>query len=158
MTFTIWKLVIFKIQLVRNVRTMPRCQVQRDRGQSFFGFSAGGQDTKKCSKTLVLTLKCCIFRPAFGCCALQTLVEIVIFSIFAAKNPKKARNLQQIYAKNSFFKFAPERWSIVIKTSLQRKKLLNLSFVVNSFMKLAPVGVDRCRLIHSHLNLKPFMP
>ena len=25
---------------------------------------------------------CCMFRPAFGCCALQTLVKIVIFSIF----------------------------------------------------------------------------
>ena len=42
--------------------------------------------------------KCCIFRPAFGCCALQTLVKIVIFSIFCAK---KAR--QQIFAKNTFF-------------------------------------------------------
>ena len=24
--------------------------------------------------------RCCIFRPAFGCCALQTLVEIVFFN------------------------------------------------------------------------------
>ena len=24
---------------------------------------------------------CCIFGPAFGCCALQTLVKIVIFSL-----------------------------------------------------------------------------
>ena len=46
---------------------------------------------------------CCIFLPAFGCCALQTLVEIVIFSVFAANNLKKARNLQQILAKNSYF-------------------------------------------------------
>ena len=44
---------------------------------------------------------CCIFRPAFGCCALQTLVEIVIFSVFAAKNLKKARILQQISVKNT---------------------------------------------------------
>ena len=28
---------------------------------------------------------CCIFWPAFGCCPLQTLVEIVIFSVFSAK-------------------------------------------------------------------------
>ena len=49
---------------------------------------------------------CCIFRPAFGCCARQTLVEIVIFSVFCAKKcKKKARNLQQISAKNSFFLF-----------------------------------------------------
>ena len=50
-----------------------------------------------------LTLSCCIFRPAFGCCALQTLVEKVIFSIFSAKNFKKARNLQQISAKKQVF-------------------------------------------------------
>ena len=33
--------------------------------------------------------KFCIFGPAFGCCALQKPVEIVIFNIFAAKNLKK---------------------------------------------------------------------
>ena len=54
--------------------------------------------------------ECCIFWPAFGCCALQTLVEIVIFSIFSAK---RARNLQQIFAKNMFFKFTPKCWSTV---------------------------------------------
>ena len=47
--------------------------------------------------------KCCIFQPAFGCCALQTMVKIVTFSLFCAKNLKKARNLQQISAKKSFF-------------------------------------------------------
>ena len=31
---------------------------------------------------LIIGVLCCIFRPAFGCCALQTLVEIVIFSAF----------------------------------------------------------------------------
>ena len=46
---------------------------------------------------------CCIFRPAFGCCALQLLVEIVIFSVFNGKKPKKARNLQQNFTKNMFF-------------------------------------------------------
>ena len=34
---------------------------------------------------------CCIFWPAFGCCACQMLVEIVIFSVFAAKNFKKVK-------------------------------------------------------------------
>ena len=34
-------------------------------------------------------LICCIFWPAFGCCACQRLVQIVIFSIFCAKNLKK---------------------------------------------------------------------
>ena len=38
-------------------------------------------------------LLCSNFRPAFGCCARQTLVELVIYSVFAAKNLKKARNL-----------------------------------------------------------------
>ena len=31
---------------------------------------------------------CCIFRPVFGCCAPQLLVEIVIVSIFYAKKQK----------------------------------------------------------------------
>ena len=35
--------------------------------------------------------KCCIFWPAFGCCASQMLVEIVIFSIFCAKKLKKRK-------------------------------------------------------------------
>ena len=39
--------------------------------------------------------RCCIFWPAFGCCIPQTLVEIVIFSIFCAKNLKKCKNLLQ---------------------------------------------------------------
>ena len=47
---------------------------------------------------------CGIFWPAFGFCALQTLVEIVIFSDFNGKKQKKnARNLQQNFAKNMFF-------------------------------------------------------
>ena len=60
------------------------------------------------------TVGCCIFLPAFGCCALQTLVNLVIFSIFAAKNFKKARILQQNSAKNSFFCISPKRWSAVL--------------------------------------------
>ena len=48
-------------------------------------------------------VECCIFRPAFGCCAVQSLVKRIIFSIFSAKKLKKARNLQQIFAKNMFF-------------------------------------------------------
>ena len=47
---------------------------------------------------------CCIFWPAFGCCAPQMLVEIVIFSIFYAKTLKKVTNLLQIFSKKWFFK------------------------------------------------------
>ena len=50
---------------------------------------------------------CCIFWPAFGCCALQPLVKIVIFSVFAAKNLKKARNFNKFaanFSKKHFFK------------------------------------------------------
>ena len=36
-------------------------------------------------------LECCIFQSAFECCALQTMVKIVIFRIFCAKKLKKAR-------------------------------------------------------------------
>ena len=58
------------------------------------------------------TLLCCIFRPAFGCCALQALVKLVILSAFCAK---KLKNPQKFDAKSSkikrFFEFAPKRWS-----------------------------------------------
>ena len=39
------------------------------------------------------------------------------FQRFCCKKPKKqeiCRNLQQIFAKNSFFKFAPKRWLTVL--------------------------------------------
>ena len=42
---------------------------------------------------------CCIFRPAFGCCALQTLVKIVIFSIFSAKKLKKQDICSNFFCK-----------------------------------------------------------
>ena len=64
-------------------------------------------------KWAVLIHVCCIFQPAFGCCALQALVKIVIFSVFAAKNLKKERNLNFNKKNSFFFKFAPERWSTV---------------------------------------------
>ena len=41
----------------------------------------------------IVTHGCCIFPPAFGCCAPQTLVEIVIFSIFYAKKLKKRKKV-----------------------------------------------------------------
>ena len=53
--------------------------------------------------TDISSLHCCIFWPVIGCCALQTLVEMTIFSVFAAKNLKNTKNLQQILAKNRFF-------------------------------------------------------
>ena len=53
-------------------------------------------------KTRVL-LECCIFQPAIGCCALQTLVEIVIFSVFYAKKLKNAKICYKIKQKTGFF-------------------------------------------------------
>ena len=35
---------------------------------------------------------CPIFLPAFGCCAPQRLFEILIFSIFSAKNLKNTKS------------------------------------------------------------------
>ena len=57
---------------------------------------------------------CCIFPPVFGCCALQILVEIVIFSAFCAKKPKKQEIWRKVLQKTRFLKFAPERWSTVL--------------------------------------------
>ena len=39
-----------------------------------------------CAKHSLKVGFCCTFRPGFGCCAPQTLVEIVIFSIFVQKS------------------------------------------------------------------------
>ena len=47
--------------------------------------------------------ECCIFRPALGCCTLQTLVEIVIFSVFNAKKLKK-QEICSKFCKKLFFK------------------------------------------------------
>ena len=57
---------------------------------------------------------CCIFRPVFGCCALQKLVEIVNFSIFNSKKQKKKQEIwSKFLQKSHFFEFAPNRWSTV---------------------------------------------
>ena len=60
------------------------------------------QKTESVHKVKMLDMiSCCIFPPAFGCCAPQTLVEIVIFSIFmqkAEKIFKKVTNFIKISA------------------------------------------------------------
>ena len=61
---------------------------------------------------------CCIFWPAFGCCALQTLDEIVIFSVFNGKKLKKQEIWSKILRKTRFLKFASKRWSTDILTSV----------------------------------------
>ena len=43
------------------------------------------------------------FDQRLGCCALQTLVKIAIFNVFCSKKLKKARNLQQNFAKKHVF-------------------------------------------------------
>ena len=68
----------------------------------------------------------CIFWPAFGCCAPQTLVEIVIFSVLCSKKLKKARNLEKIFAKNKIFKFAPEPWSTIIQPFFRHSKVVSI--------------------------------
>ena len=59
---------------------------------------------------------CCIFRPGFGSCACQTLVEIVIFSILMAKSfKKKQENLQQNSSSNLklLFYYVLQLWGLV---------------------------------------------
>ena len=52
----------------------------------------------------VISHHCCIFWQAFGCCALQALVEILIFSIFCAKKQKKMQKVNKFGAKcGNFF-------------------------------------------------------
>ena len=51
-----------------------------------------------CARTMFRDIQteshiCCIFRPAFGCCAPLRLVEIFLFSIFCAKKLKKFKKV-----------------------------------------------------------------
>ena len=69
---------------------------------------------------------CCIFWRGFWCCPPQTLVEIVIFSVFCDKKIKKfkkAPNLIQKLAKKMFFKLAPKRW---LKVLFPKKLLFHI--------------------------------
>ena len=71
---------------------------------------------------------CCILRPAFGCCALQMLVEIVIFSIFNNKKLKKQEICSKFLQKTRFFKFAPKRRSTVLlpKNNLAKNVIITM--------------------------------
>ena len=53
----------------------------------------------------VVCVVCCIFRLAYGCCALQTLVKIVFFSFFALKTQKSKKFAANFYKKQFFFSF-----------------------------------------------------
>ena len=57
-----------------------------------------------------IIIDCCIFLPAFGCCAPQTLVEICIFNIFNDKKLNKGEKSKK-FNKKVFFKVTPKRWS-----------------------------------------------
>ena len=67
--------------------------------------SSGSKNVSKwsCFLELVpwttLIKNCCIFQPAFGCCTLQSLVEICFFNGFYAKKQKKGRKSKKIDAK-----------------------------------------------------------
>ena len=44
---------------------------------------------------------CCIFQPAFGCYALQTLVKIFFFNIFWAKKLEKLKRRRKLKKKKN---------------------------------------------------------
>ena len=52
------------------------------------------------------------FRPVFGCCELQMLVEICFFNIFCAEKAEKVRKGKQIevkFSKKTGFKVCTRR-------------------------------------------------
>ena len=85
--------VLFTVQRVQGIYSLPnkRAMITNWEWQSI-GLA-------------MFIITCCIFRPAFGCCALQTLVEMGIFSIFAAKNHKKQEFCSKFQQKTVFFAF-----------------------------------------------------
>ena len=54
-------------------------------------------------KYRTLNQKCCKLWPAFGCCTLQTLVEICFFHTKKLKKGKKHWNWHKFHQKNLFF-------------------------------------------------------
>ena len=81
---------------------------------------------------------CCIFLPAFGCCELQTLVEMTIFSVFCAKNLKKHEICSKFQQKPVFFEFAPERWSTVLFPKKRAFSSKNTFLPMKSFNNSLP--------------------
>ena len=59
---------------------------------------------------------CCEFQPAFGCCALHTLVEICFVNIFHTKGAEKGQKAKNEakFSKKLFIKFAPKCWLRVL--------------------------------------------
>ena len=72
----------------------------------------------------LLLIPCCIFGPAFGC----------VFSIFSAKKAKKARNLQQIFAKNFIIYNSHNKGTVVFKYSM-------LGTTINDWRRVPTVAV-----------------
>ena len=89
---------------------------------------------------------CCIFQPAFGCCALETLVEIVIFSIFCAKKAKKSKKFEAKFCKKHVFlglhQNAGGPFSIGEKTYCYNKGSLD-----NWQLELTFCGISLCYLL-----------
>ena len=50
-----------------------------------------------------VTVGCCIFRPAFGCCAPKTLVKICNFNVCYGKKLKKSKKFAAKYSKKHVF-------------------------------------------------------
>ena len=72
-----------------------------------------------------ISVVCCIFPPAFGCYAPQTLVEICIFNVFPAKKRrkcKKATNFWQNFAKICVFEVCTK---MMVSGFIPRKKHKN---------------------------------
>ena len=77
----------------------------------------------------------CIFWPAFGCCALHTLVEICIFNVFCANKLKtlKGRNLLQNLAKNKNSLFPVTSLATL---AANRSQIYYLSFILSILIRL----------------------
>ena len=64
---------------------LPRNETKRERERE----RKRGDQQRSDNKNSYETNNCCIFQPAFGCCALQTLVEICFLNDVCAKKLKR---------------------------------------------------------------------
>ena len=104
-------------------------------------------DTAKLLSWWTESLICCIFRPAFGCCAPQKLVKIFIFGKKSWKNEKKQEICCKIHQKYVFwvctrtlvYCFIPPKMSINTPTCsprafIQQCKVLSNLCKMNKFV------------------------
>ena len=100
---------------------------------------------------LVQDFRCCIFWPAFDCCALQMMVKFCFFlkhfwgkKLKKLKRGRKSKKFDAQFSKKLFFISLPQDAGLVFYS---QKKTLSLLKHVFTYKKVQNVAIWRCYLI-----------